>query len=113
MAVSRLRRVMSPVRESLLAWVWETSKARNIAKRSDALRATTSTSFCTVSEGGDPSSAVTWKTPTELPPMLIGTHSAEQWRPRRLGQASRAVLSANTMFRDRDAAGQAAGDMPP
>ena len=45
--------------------------------------------------------------------MLIGTHRAEQRRPRRLGQASRAVLSANTMFRDRDAAGQSSGDMTP
>ena len=84
---------MRPVRESLLASVWETSKARSIAKRSDALRATTSTSFSTASEGGEPSSVVTWKTPMELPPMLMGTQSAEQPRPRRLGQASSAVLS--------------------
>ena len=104
---------MRPVRESLLAWVWETSKARNIAKRSDALRATTSTFFSTASGGGERSSVVTWKTPTELPPMLMGTHSAEQWRPRRWGQASRAVLSGNTMFRDLDAAGQSSGDMTP
>ena len=102
---------MRPVRESLLAWVCETSKARSIANRSDVLRATTSTFFSTASGGGDPSSVVTWKTPVELPPMLMGTHRAEHPRPRRCGQASSAVLSGNTMVRALDAAGHSSGDM--
>src|SRR5580658_9753786 len=84
-----------------------------MANRSDALRATASTFFSTTSDGGEPSSAVTWKTPTELPPILMGTHKAEQWRPRRLGQASSNVLSGNTMLRALDAAGQSSGDMTP
>ena len=112
-ALSKLLRVMSPVRESLLAWVRETSKARNIANRSEALRATASTFFSTSPDGGERSSVVTWKTPKELPPMLMGTQSAEQFRPRRLGQASSAVLSGNTMDRALDAAGQSSGDMTP
>ena len=104
---------MSPVRESLLAWVWENSKARSIASRSDARRATTSTFASIASEGGVPSSVVTWKTPMELPLMLIGTHNAEQPRPRRFGQASSAVLEGNTMVRALDAAGQSSGDITP
>ena len=45
--------------------------------------------------------------------MLMGTHRAEHPRPRRLGQASSAVLSGNTMVRALDAAGQSSGDMTP
>ena len=73
------------MRESLLASVSETWKARSMAKRSDARLITTSTSLLIPSEGGRPSAAVTWTTPTEFPPMLTGIHSAEQARPRQIG----------------------------
>jgi len=104
---------MSPVSESLFASLCETSKARSIASRSDALLPTTSTSRRTSSVGGDPSDAVTWKTPTELPPMLTGMQTAEQLRPRRFGHASMALLVGNTIVWPWAAAGQSSGDTTP
>ena len=112
-AVSKLLRVMRPVRESLLAWVWETSKARSIARRSDCPSCDHLDVLLHASEGGEPSSVVTWKTPIALPLMLTGTHSAEHCSAAKVRTGIERRAGREHHVRVLDAAGQSCGDMTP
>ena len=63
--VSRLLRVTSPVRESLLAWVCESSRPAASPNAPMPVGRRLRRPL-TDSDGGEPSSLVTWNTPTEF-----------------------------------------------
>ena len=68
---------MSPVSGSVCACTSDLVKARSMPMRSPALREISSTLTTVLAGGGFPSSATEWSTPTVLPAMLTGTHTAE------------------------------------
>ena len=89
-------------------------KARMIPIRSPAFRAMSSRSAVVVESGGVWSGPVACSTPTVLPAMLTGTHTAEQSpvsRSRRWGHVSIAVLEGQVWVWPRLVAGQSSGDM--